>query len=784
MGSRRPASTACLLVVLRGAAALSGCGPGNSPPLLDGGVDRGNARYQVRQSVGQLHVTHAPPGLMLGVFDGASTQVQTGVADKLGSLVFRKLPAGSNYQVRTIATGVTAGQNSAPLEYAGPLRVYGVDESQPAQGFYAAQKLVPGFNYIHTRDGTTLSAYVTLPGPLEMGPYPTVVDYSGYAPSKPGEPLAGGKYAFLCDQLPSICDAPNDPSAMIATLLGFATVSVNMRGTGCSGGAYDYFETLQLLDGYDVIEVVGAQDWVQLHKVGMTGLSYPGITQLFVAKMQPPSLAAITPLSVIGNTATTLLPGGILNDGFALNWAKEVYDRADPYGQGWEQKRVDGGDSICQENQLLHAQKYDILQDARNTPFYVPARVDPLNPTLFASQIRVPVFLAGAWQDEQTGPFFTTLLDQFTAAPVKRFTVYNGNHADGFAPQVLVEWGAFLSLYVAHRVPRIDPAMRDLSPILFQQTFGAPMRLPPNPYERYKTYEEARAAFEAAPPLRVIFDNGGGVDFPGAPSGPFERSFSQWPPKEQSVRRYYLHADGTLADRTPTEATASSSFLLDPDAGKRGIVGPKGGLWGTAPDWNWQQSAAGKALVFVTPVLTEEQAMVGTGSVDVWIQSTADDADLQVTISEVRPDGSGIPDKQETFVQCGWLRASHRTLAASATDLWPEHTDLEKDALALPPGKLSMARVAIAGFGHVFRKGSRIKLTIDTPGGTRPDWRFGLKRFPGPVTHTIAHSATYPSSVTLPLIAMPAAPTGLPPCPGLRGQACRDYAPYVNMPGN
>ena len=50
----------------------------------------------------------------------------------------------------------------------------------------------------------------------------------------------------------------------------------------------------------------------------MVGISYPGISQLFVAAARPPSLAAIAPMSVIGNTASTLLPGGILNDGFAL----------------------------------------------------------------------------------------------------------------------------------------------------------------------------------------------------------------------------------------------------------------------------------------------------------------------------------------------------------------------------------------------------------------------------------------------------------------------------------
>ena len=45
----------------------------------------------------------------------------------------------------------------------------------------------------------------------------------------------------------------------------------------------------------------------------MVGISYGGISQLFVAATQPPHLAAITPLSVIDNTATTLDPGGILN---------------------------------------------------------------------------------------------------------------------------------------------------------------------------------------------------------------------------------------------------------------------------------------------------------------------------------------------------------------------------------------------------------------------------------------------------------------------------------------
>ena len=71
-----------------------------------------------------------------------------------------------------------------------------------------------------------------------------------------------------------------------------------MRGSGCSGGAFDLFGWPTTYDGYDAIETVAAQDWVKGGKVGMGGISFSGITQLFTAGTQPPHLAAVAPLSV------------------------------------------------------------------------------------------------------------------------------------------------------------------------------------------------------------------------------------------------------------------------------------------------------------------------------------------------------------------------------------------------------------------------------------------------------------------------------------------------------
>ena len=119
---------------------------------------------------------------------------------------------------------------------------------------------------------------------------PTLIEYSGYGTADP--------------------DGPESGISVVANLMGYTVVDVNMRGTGCSGGAYDFFEPLQGLDGYDVIETVARQPWVKGSKVGMFGISFGGISQLFTAQYQPPSLAAIRPLSVIDQTQTTLYPGG------------------------------------------------------------------------------------------------------------------------------------------------------------------------------------------------------------------------------------------------------------------------------------------------------------------------------------------------------------------------------------------------------------------------------------------------------------------------------------------
>ncbi|MEO6858314.1 MAG: CocE/NonD family hydrolase C-terminal non-catalytic domain-containing protein, partial [Solirubrobacteraceae bacterium] len=149
--------------------------------------------------------------------------------------------------------------------------------------------------------------------------------------------------------------------------------------------------------------------------------------------------------------------------------------------------------------------------------------------------------------------------------------------------------------------------------------------------------------------------------------------------------------------------------------------------------------------------------------------------DLQVTVSEVRPDG------KETFVQNGWLRANERRLdPALSTLLEPVPSLRAQDVRALPRGRYAKVIVPLYYEGHVYRRGSRIRIVVSAPNGDQPVWAFAETQPQGRPTVTIAHSRRYPSRVVLPVVPGVRVSAGLPPCPGLRGEPCRPYKGYTN----
>jgi putative CocE/NonD family hydrolase len=321
----------------------------------------------------------------------------------------------------------------------------------------------------------------------------------------------------------------------------------------------------------------------------------------------------------------------------------------------------------------------------------------------------------------------------------------------------------------------LSPDVRALAPLLYQTTMGiSGVAFPADdPIEDQPDYASALTAFERLEPIRVLFDNGaGGSPGPGAPVAAFEQSFPRFPlPGTQAVS-WYLSAGGALVSGA-TRLPSADAFTWDPRA--RPLTDysgntAAGGLWGAAPGYHWTQNPRGTAVSYVTAPLGANVTVVGAGALQAWIRASTRDVDLQVTVSEVRPDGI------ETYVQSGWLRASERRLAPGSSLLEPVLSLRRADAAPLPPGRFTQVVVPLYYEGHVYRAGSRIRITILAPGGDQPEWAF-TQLMPGRrVTVSVAHSEAMPSRLILPVVPGVAVPTGLPPCPGLRGEPCRPAA--------
>jgi uncharacterized protein len=645
-----------------------------------------------------------------------------------------------------------------------------------------------GYSYLTTRDGTKLAIDVHLPtspagepgAPASAPPYPTLIEYSGYGYADPAGPVNG--------------------IAVLANLMGFAVVDVNMRGTGCSGGAFDFFEPLQNLDAYDVIQTIAHQSWVLNHKVGMMGISYGAISQLFAAQLDPPALEAISPLSALDATATTLYPGGILNTGFAVAWALQRQHEALPAGphsgQPWAWQRIQGGDKTCRANQALHGEAANLMSKIHANAYYNPAVADALDPVSFVHKIKVPVFLACQWEDEQTGGHCPELVQHFTGTKKKWFTFTNGAHIDSLDPATFNRWYDFLELFVAHKAPiGNSAAIRAAAPVIYQSAMGIPqsdpISLPVDPIQSIPTYQAALSAFDKLPSVRVLFDNGAGkspsgTSTPGDPYPGFEASFSSFPIPGTTARTWYLGSGGALTNQPPSSKgvnsyTSNATALPLSDYGSN--TGG-GGLWGNASQWqwNWKQNPSGSAVSFLSAKLTKDTTVIGAGAVTLWVRSSTPNVDLQATISEVRPDGN------ETFVQNGWLRASERKLASGSDNMFKQPSTLLEpipsfraaDVKPMPSGSFVKVVIPLYYEGHAYRAGSRIRVTISAPNGTQPVWSFGQTEPTGTATVSISFSRSMPSSLVLPVIPGVKVPTALPACPSLRNEPCRPYKPFVN----
>ena len=498
---------------------------------------------------------------------------------------------------------------------------------------------------------------------------------------------------------------------------GYAILGVSVRGTACSSGTWDLFQPVHGEDGARAVEWAAQQPWSS-GKVGMFSYSFAGIMQLFTAGNRPEGLAAIAPGMVVADTYRDVgFPGGILNAVFPPAWAAVLHAS---WAQAAPQAQADG-DTDCLANISRHQAENVphslVIQGAQHTT-RDQWHLDR-SPNRILHRIDVPVLGMTAWQDEQTGPRGGLAFDRLN--PDMTWTIGTNGH---------------------HGMYQHSPTARANLHRFF---------------DRYVKGE--RNGWERTPHVQLFHETSKDEFEPAWIS-----SSSTRPYPTRATTLHLQPGGGLAAPAPPAEGGATTYTYPVPGA----AYGPDNAAdQGGGPGTTWQTSAPapGAGAAFTTAALDRDLAVTGTASLDAWVTATAPDADLQATVTEVRPDG------QEVYVQRGWLRLSHRAVEeAESTATLPVHPFTAEAQENVPLGEAVLARVEVAPFTHVFRAGSRLRIWFDTPSVTG---LWGFAHSPAPAALSVLHDAEHPSRLVLGVMPGERARTALPPCGTVASETCR-----------
>ncbi len=490
---------------------------------------------------------------------------------------------------------------------------------------------------------------------------------------------------------------------------GYAMIGVNFRGTGCSSGVFEPLNAdVWGRDGAEVVAWIAGQSWSD-GSVGMYGYSFTGVSQLATAAFAGPALKAISPWNVFSDFYRDMTyPGGIANTFIPL-WvlAGRAYVGSDVLPQI---PTIEGcAPHVAGYLPGNSMETVDILAHPYDDAIW------DRQPAAWLDRITQPTLGCGNWQDTTIYSRAINLFRDALPADTTWFVGANGTH---------------YACPIDHAVERefFDRFVRGDS-------------------SAWRNVPKVQLYHEIADDLQPRWVS----------------TFRNWNEvaAQTQVHALYLHADGSLRTEPPAQDATGGQFISP------AVTANIPRDWTlTINGWNRPVSPASVAR-FTTPALREDVEIFGNASADIWISTTAADADIQVTLSEVRPDG------QEMYIQNGWLRLSHATLDAQAsTELQPVHTHQQADSQLLIPSVPVRARIEILPFNHVFRAGSRLRLAFDTPGG----WFAPLlapvinRIHVGPATPSVLVFGRLPVEVDLPPHA---------PCDSLVNQPCRADAGAV-----
>jgi putative CocE/NonD family hydrolase len=560
--------------------------------------------------------------------------------------------------------------------------------------------------YLETRDGTRLRYSVLLP--KGKGPFPAIINYSGYDPGA----IGGSAYRHNDMAMSTSLDR---------TLLehGYAVLGVNARGTGCSEGRFDFLARSYGTDGADIVEWSARQAWSN-GSIATANWSWAGMSQLATAAEQPPHLKAIVPgMALTDPRSDSWAIGGVPSQGFITGWWMFLHSRWLTVRRSAEAEH----DTACvtqADKNYENAEKPD-----QNLPTLLirhPLRdawIDERTILPRMDRIRVPVLSMEAFQDEATTARAGYYHDRLN--PQQLWLIQtNGNH-DLYES---LEFRKILVAYLDHFVKGIENGFQKRPHVEIWQ-------------ETDSSTTDRHPAMESAKPRWRI------------PRNEFPVPVDTW--------TLSLGPHQTL---TSDAASGTPDEYAYPIEGPTIDIEPGPGAWGALSP-RWREGS----VAYTSAPLERDVLIYGPVSADLWISSSANDTDLQVTLTEVSPNGD------ERYIQRGWLRMSDRALDATrSTDHLPILCDRPECIQALVPNRPALGRVELTKVSHPLRKGSRVRIWIDAPSATGEN---SFDHASLPSKNQIWHDADHPSRVVFGTLPDVETPPGSAGCGHVLMQPCR-----------
>ncbi|MDX6701635.1 MAG: uncharacterized protein QOF26_1861 [Baekduia sp.] len=585
---------------------------------------------------------------------------------------------------------ITAGAVAAP----GAANADGwTPYTRPAQFGTVTDKDVP----ITTRDGTVLRANVTRPD--VPGRYPVLVTQTPY-----------GKDGAVIVALGGAADA--------LVQRGYVQVTVDVRGTGASGGSWDSFGPAEQQDGYDVVEWAARQAW-STGAVGLDGPSYMGLMQLYTAALRPPHLKAIFPVVPMADGYRDItFSGGDVNVAFIPLWLGLVTagglvpgqssftgSPADAIGGLTTLGQHVGGAFSFTAPTLVGAMTGGSI--AYDGPFW-KAR----SPIEVLDHIRVPTFVVGGLHDlfQRGEPLIYERLKSRVPA---RLLVGPWTHVNGSTGAGLPADGV--------------PSLTDLQLRWFDQYLkGIDTNVGAIP--KVTQYTPGDGRYETQP---------------------------DWPDPRLDPQRWYLRGGQAVSRDAPAAGEAPQSFVQHPVAG---VCTMSTGQWTAGlgeqlPCFTDDRlnALSGGASYTSTP-LAADLRISGPIAARLWLSTTASDAAVAVRVDDVAPDGTSAG------MTTGWATAAFRATDARRSRtvrghlLQPWHPFTQESVLPVAAGTPTAVDVEVFPTNWVLKAGHRLKIVVDPsdfPHALPPAPAL-LARLGGQVS--VLTDPAHPSAVELPVV--------------------------------